>query len=133
MTTKAENLKTRPDLDDETWLAWTAAQPENRGIHVRELYRKMLEWCMQKGVTPTRRRFLKWLDTEREAMPLTYQPPHFDPKPGTPEEPEKPDCDGCKNERFVSVVVNPDAQFEYDRTRMEPCPKCNADLYEKGK
>ena len=74
-----ENLKTRPDLDDQTWIVWLSQQPENKGLLVAEMYRKMLEWCVKKGVTPTRRRLLRWLDTEREAMPLTYVPPHFDP------------------------------------------------------
>lgn len=74
---KKEDLKTRPDLDDQTFVIWTAAQPENRGIDVHAMYRKMLDWCMKKGLTPTRRRLLRWLDTERESMPMTYEPAYF--------------------------------------------------------
>lgn len=93
-------LKTRPDLtDDQTWIVWTAAQPENRGIDVHGLYRKMLEWCQKKGVTPTRRRLLNWLDTEREAMPMTFKPAYFEPpqpepKPFVPD----PPCEFCGKE-----------------------------------
>ena len=50
----AEQLKTRPDLDDQAWLVWLSRQPENRGILVAEMYRKMLEWCGEKRITPTR-------------------------------------------------------------------------------
>lgn len=120
-----EKLKTRPDLDDENWLGWTAAQPENRGIDVRVMYRKMLEWCHRKGQTPTRRRLLRWLDNERDAVPLTYEPPYLD-KAAEPEKPGQilPDCEYCGNERFISAVVDPDAKFEFARTGMIRCPKC---------
>ncbi len=103
-----ENLKTRPDLTDEEWIAWTAAQPENRGIDVRSMYRNMLEWCLKKGVTPTRRRLLRWLDSEREAMPLTYEPPYFE-KPVDPNGP----CGECSGERKITV-----------NDLRSPCPKC---------
>jgi hypothetical protein len=128
-----ESIKTRPDLGDEEWLVWISAQPENKGIYVREMYRKMLEWCMKKGITPTRRRLLRWLDTEREAVPVTYTPPYFE-EPGTarvadqePETPKLPDCKVCDNERFVKAVINPDAEFEWARTGMVPCTACDPD------
>ena len=110
---KPEDLKTRPDLDDESWLAWTAAQPENRGIDVRTMYRKMLEWCDEKGHTPTRRRLLRWLDNEREAVPMTHKPAYFG------EQKTDDDCDHCGNSR--SVVIN---------DRRSPCPDCRRSEYD---
>ncbi len=105
MKTKPETQKTRPDLDDEHWLAWIAAQPENKGLYVREMYRKMLEWCEKKGVTPTRRRLLRWLDNEREDVPVTYQPPYHEPQPD--EKPSTfvapPPCEFCGKEICFSL------------------------------
>lgn len=94
-----ENLKTRPDLaDDREWLVWLRLQPENRGIDVDGLYRSMLDWCSRKGATPTRRRLLNWINSERDNVPMTHQPayssvssptaPIADPKP-------EPPCEYC--------------------------------------
>ncbi len=95
-----KTLKTRPDLDDQAFVVWTAAQPENRGIDVQSMYRKMLEWCDKKGVTPTRLRLLNWLSSEREAMPMTYKPAYHKEQPSpvpTTLAPEPP-CDICGKE-----------------------------------
>ncbi len=115
----AENLKTRPDLDDETWLVWVSAQPENRGLFVREMYRKMLEWCQKKGVTPTRRRLLKWLDGEREAMPMTYKPAYFEPEPT----PAGPTCAACNDSGEITRQPE-NAKYDWD-LEFVPCPDCN--------
>lgn len=100
---KPENQKTRPDLDDQHWLVWTAAQPENKGIDVHAMYRKMLTWCQQKGVTPTRRRLLNWLTTERENVPMTYKPAyHEEPAETQSFKPPKP-CEFCGKELCLSL------------------------------
>lgn len=105
---KAEEKKTRPDLtDDLEWLVWVDMQPENKGIEVKTMYRKMLAWCANKGVTPTRRRLLRWLDNEREDVPVQYIPPNFDPATGTEI------CDKCNG--TTRIIVN-----DYN----SPCPKC---------
>lgn len=103
--TSSKDLKTRPDLDDRHWLVWTAAQPENKGIDVHAMYRKMLTWCRQKGVTPTRLRLLRWLDTERQAVPLTYEPPNME----TGDE----ICTKCSGTAHITV-----------NDFSSPCPKC---------
>jgi len=103
-----EDLKTRPDLDDKTWIVWLQAQPENRKLDVAGLYRKMLEWCLKKQITPTRRRLLRWLDTEREALPMDYTPPYFEPPV-----PETGECPTCHNDRRIKV-----------NDLSSPCPKC---------
>lgn len=71
---KKPDLKTRPDLNDEDYLVWLKEQPENTGIPVNSLYRKMLVWCEKKGRTPSRMRLLNWIDGEREASPMTFTP-----------------------------------------------------------
>ncbi|HQZ81591.1 MAG TPA: hypothetical protein PLR83_00095 [Pyrinomonadaceae bacterium] len=114
--------KTRPDLGDHEWLAWLGSQPENRGIDVRAMHRKMFDWCRQKRVTPTRRRLLRWLDSDREAMPMKAAA--SPPKPAS--KPQLPDCVACGNERFIRTEVYPDAQYDWMRWRMLPCSKCNA-------
>lgn len=129
MATKQEKVKTRPDLGDQEWIVWLSLQPENRGILVAEMYRKMLIWCQQKGVTPTRRRLLKWIEGEREAMPMSFEPAYMEntqaSEKGVPSKvPGLPDCKVCKNERFVSEIIDPDAQFEWQRSRMVPCTAC---------
>lgn len=119
-----EKQKTRPDLADAEWLAWLAALPENRGINVRSMHRNMLAWCAKKGVTPTRRRLLKWLESDRSAVPMAEPPapaPIADPEPETQ---ALPDCPRCSNTRWISVPHEPDSPFEWNRTRMAPCPAC---------
>lgn len=126
-----EKIKTRPDLGDEEWLVWIGAQPENKGIYVRELYRKMLDWCMKKGITPTRRRLLRWIDTERDGIPVSFTPPYFE-EPGSarvadkePPPPKLANCKVCNNERFVQAVIDPNAQYEWARKGMVPCTACD--------
>lgn len=122
---KPEALKTRPDLSDTEWLAYLRCLPEYKGIDVFMLYRNMVDWCFKKGVTPTRLRLINWLNREAEAMPMTAPPPSH-PHALTPSpDLSMPDCATCKNERFVSVIVRPDAEFEWQRTEMKPCLDCN--------
>ncbi|CAN5353365.1 hypothetical protein BH10ACI2_BH10ACI2_00070 [soil metagenome] len=70
-----EDLKTRPDLKDQEWLVHLRSLPENRGIDIEGLYRRMLDWCEKRQITPSRRRLLTWLGKEREDVPVTYTPP----------------------------------------------------------
>lgn len=94
-----ESKKTRPDLDDQTWIVWLQQQPEYKPLQVAEMYRKMLEWCYTKGKTPTRLRLLNWLNRESEAMPMTYEPAYFE-KPPVEAKPEPP-CDICGKENCL--------------------------------
>lgn len=102
----ATPLKTRPDLtDDQHWLVWLDQQPENKELDVHGLYRKMLTWCEQRQNQPTRRRLLKWLETERENIPMTYKPPYHETAAETPPaafEPPKP-CEFCGKELCLSL------------------------------
>lgn len=125
---KPETMKTRPDLADTEWLAWLRCLPEYKGIDVFMLYRNMLDWCVKKGKTATRLRLINWLNREAEALPMTEPPPFI---AGNAEaaaseaSQELPDCKRCKNERFISTVVNPEAKFDWVKYGMVPCPDCN--------
>lgn len=106
---KPETLKTRPDLaDDQEWLVWLRLQPENKGIEVDSLYRRMVEWCRQKGITPTRRRLINWLNNERSDVPMTYEPAYLKDS-STPAS-----CTQCKSTGRVQVN-----DFN------APCSKCH--------
>jgi len=112
-------LKTRPDLADDQWLAWLACLPENAGIDIAELYRKMLDWCGRKRVTPTRRRLLVWLDSEREAVPM---------KPVAPKPVEQPSpageeirCRTCFDTGEKTFFPNPNS---IKGSYTAPCPGC---------
>lgn len=113
MPKKSKELKTRPDLTEAEWLSWLGELDENRGIDVRELYQKMIAWCVRKSEQPTRRRLLKWIENTRESVPIDIN--------------KELDCAECNNERWV-------------RGNLEtwPCPKCRPDRYrawqkERGK
>lgn len=117
-------LKTRPDLSDQEWLAMLAASPENRGIDVRALHRRLFEWCDEKGVTPTRLRLLRWLDNEREGLPMTLEPPYGRPsiREGTakPSEPSYK-CRTCFDTGEKTVFPNPNSM---KGSHTAPCPDC---------
>lgn len=105
---KPENQKTRPDLNDQAFVVWLSQQPENKGVPVPELYRKMLTWCTMKGKPATRLRLLNWIASERESMPMTYIPENFDPALGTDT------CPECNGTQHIRVNDYPNV----------PCPKC---------
>lgn len=123
-----QDLKTRPDLSDRDWLIWLSEDPENAGIHVGSLYTRMLHWCKQKGLTPTRRRLLTWLDKEREEIPVTYTPGSERREPRETPAELLPDCRVCNNERFVEGILNPAAEFEWARKGMVPCTACSKEI-----
>lgn len=101
---KEEKQKTRPDLDDEHYLAFLSNQKENAGIDVYGLYRSMLEWCGKTRKTPSRLRLLNWLNTERSAVPMTALPTFPKPEPlADPEYVPPPPCDICGKEICFSL------------------------------
>ena len=120
---KKEDLKTRPDLNDEQYLAYLVNLPENNGIDVRGLYLDMHEWCAKKRKTPNRKRLLNWIARERDSLPMTMLPT-TQAMTATEPEPSLPDCNTCNNERFVKTEINPSAQYDWARYQMTPCPDC---------
>lgn len=101
MTKREEKLKTRPDLSDDEWLKLIERLPENNGLDVRRVFRRMIDWCRERDLTPSRLRLLKWLDNERAAVPIATG------------KVEDADCSYCSNERRVTV-----------NDFRPPCPQC---------
>lgn len=124
----SSNLKTRPDItDDGEWLAWLNLQPENRGINVVALYRSMIKWCAKKEITPTRRRLLRWIDADRDAIPVTSKPPYNDlAAAGQAADQSEPDvkinCPRCKDVGFIDAY--PDEPNVPHADRLCECPDC---------
>jgi ribosomal protein L7/L12 len=65
------------------WIKWLEEQPENQGINVRGLYRKMTKECKEKGDSVTRERFVRWLAVERRGIPMALELPEEENKDGT--------------------------------------------------
>jgi len=63
--------------DDAAWLAELAKNPAYRGLNLETELGKMQAWCQLKGKTPSRARFLNWINgastTERPMQ--TGRPP----------------------------------------------------------
>jgi uncharacterized protein YdaU (DUF1376 family) len=65
-----------PAQTDDEWLDSLSALHENAGISVRYEFTRMHDWCKKKNQTPSRRRFVKWL--ERADRPLVVAEKPFD-------------------------------------------------------
>lgn len=56
-------------VDDESWIKSLEADPTYSGINIRIQLGKMTQWCIANNQSPTRRRFINWLN--RTEKPLT--------------------------------------------------------------
>lgn len=120
---------TRPDLnDDMEWLVWIAALPENEGIDVHALFEKLIVWCSRNGHTPTRRRLLRWLVSEREAVPMKYNQTFIR---GTQDVPRPTpaaasyNCDRCFDDHTVMVEADAATRSFAGEMVEIPCPHCS--------
>jgi hypothetical protein len=59
-------------LPDSEWIEQLCNDPAYQGIEVKREHGKMVNWCKVKGATPTRRRFINWLN--RAEKPMTGKP-----------------------------------------------------------
>jgi hypothetical protein len=68
-------LKTYPQgLPDSEWIEQLVNDSTYAGIDVKREFGKMVNWCKVKRVTPTRRRFINWLNrAEKPMQPATAQ------------------------------------------------------------
>lgn len=115
---------TRPDLtDDREWLVWLSRQPENRGIDIQGLFSNMIVWCSRKGLTPTRRRLLRWLADERDAVPIAYKPT-FVPQPDEPPTPIYK-CNECLDTGSILIEAPPETRKYTHQMIESPCPRCS--------
>lgn len=62
------NKSRQPALSDEEWLQQLSQNPTYAGIDVPRLHGKLITWCNVRGLKPTRRRLVNWLN--REEKPL---------------------------------------------------------------
>ena len=68
-TTKEKKIKEKKIvLTDEEWLQSLTANPIYQGIDVKAVYGKMQVWCETNHKTPTRRRFINWLNRTDKPM-----------------------------------------------------------------
>lgn len=66
-----------PTLTDAEWLLQLSADPAYEGIDVHREHRKMIRWCEVNRKTPSRRRFLNWLN--RAERPMDGKAPNEHP------------------------------------------------------
>ncbi len=57
----------RPTVED--WLLKLEQNPTYKGINVRQLHGRMVTWCEVRGLKPTLRRLVTWLNKEDKPMP----------------------------------------------------------------
>ncbi len=76
----------RPTVED--WLLKLEQNPTYKGINVRQLHGKLVTWCEIRGLQPTLRRLVTWLNKEDKPMPKhsaradykrNYAPPAREP------------------------------------------------------
>ncbi len=60
--------KSRP-TSVEDWLVKLEQNPTYKGINVRQLHGKLVTWCEIRGLKPTLRRLVTWLNKEDKPMP----------------------------------------------------------------
>ncbi len=72
----------------EDWLIKLEQNPTYKGINVRQLHGRMVTWCEIRGLKPTLRRLVTWLNKEDKPMPKhssradykrNYAPPAREP------------------------------------------------------
>jgi hypothetical protein len=55
-------------LPDSEWIEQLCHDPTYAGIDVKREHGKMVNWCKTKGLTPSRRRFINWLNRAEQPM-----------------------------------------------------------------
>ncbi len=77
----------------EDWLIKLEQNPTYKGINVRQLHGRMVTWCEVRGLKPTLRRLVTWLNKEDKPMPkhaarVDYKR-HYSTAPIAPEVPDE--------------------------------------------
>ncbi len=68
--------KSRP-TSVEDWLVKLEQNPTYKGINVRQLHGKLVTWCEIRGLKPTLRRLVTWLNKEDKPMPKHAARPDY--------------------------------------------------------
>lgn len=91
-----------PKLPDDEYLVELQKRKPYLLVNVRNVFEKMEVWCETKGVQPTRKRLLNWLNTEQRPMASTN---------GKPQPKRETVCFDCKN-TGIAVVADPNQGFK---------------------
>ncbi len=67
----------RPTVSVEDWLIKLEQNPTYKGINVRQLHGRMVTWCEVRGLKPTLRRLVTWLNKEDKPMPKHAATPNY--------------------------------------------------------
>ncbi len=67
----------RPTLSIEDWLLKLEQKPAYKGINVRKVHDRMVTWCEVRGLEPTLRRLVNWLNKEDKPMPKHAAPANY--------------------------------------------------------
>lgn len=100
-TSKAEEAsrekkpRALPKLPDDEYLDELQKRKPYLLVNVRNVFEKMEVWCETKGVQPTRKRLLNWLNTEQRPMATTN---------GSKAPPVDDDCRDCRNTGLLTVA-----------------------------
>lgn len=100
-TSKAEEAsrekkpRALPKLADDEYLDELQKRKPYLLVNVRNVFEKMEVWCETKGVQPTRKRLLNWLNTEQRPMAATN---------GNKAPPVDDDCRDCRNTGLIKVA-----------------------------
>lgn len=84
-----------PKLPDDEYLDELQKRKPYLLVNVRNVFEKMEVWCETKGVQPTRKRLLNWLNTEQRPMASTN---------GNKAPPVDDDCRDCRNTGLLTVA-----------------------------
>lgn len=72
---KEEAHKAPPSVED--WIVKLESNPVYKGLNVRAIHAKMVVWCEIRGLKPTLRRLVNWLNKEDKPMGRTVAKPTF--------------------------------------------------------
>ncbi len=94
--------KSRP-TSVEDWLIKLEQNPTYKGINVRQLHGRMVTWCEVRGLKPTLRRLVTWLNKEDKPMPKHAA--RVDYKRNYPTAPTEPEVSDEQRARLLKIAA----------------------------
>ncbi len=93
----------RPTESVEDWLIKLEQNPTYKGINVRQLHGRMVTWCEVRGLKPTLRRLVTWLNKEDKPMPKHAA--RVDYKRNYSSTPAAPEVSDEQRARFLKIAA----------------------------
>ncbi len=93
----------RPTESVEDWLIKLEQNPTYKGINVRQLHGRMVTWCEVRGLKPTLRRLVAWLNKEDKPMPKHAAPANYKRNYSTA--PDAPEVSDEQRARFLKIAA----------------------------